>query len=239
MEPEKIELNYTPAKEPESNIIPTQGNSVVPQGDLRSINYAKGASGWKISANGDISATSLDIQRGGDITLSQDLDEQAEIIFYDDDSSTVKYKIYGELNNGPLILETLSAEGKIQISDNLIAVIANDEITLTASEIFMAGAVKPNSDNTKTLGTAGLRWSDVRSVLINGADIGLANGWKIREYPATKEDLGKSDEWFKKNANLGLQILDEEENLIAVIHKNGFIYCNGIKPLKDLNKQHE
>ncbi len=53
MEPEKLELNYIP-DEPTTNIGFTQGNSIMPTGALQSINYAKGTSGWKIGANGDV-----------------------------------------------------------------------------------------------------------------------------------------------------------------------------------------
>lgn len=95
--------------------------------------------------------------------------------------------------------------------------------------------IYPASDNKMSLGLNANRWADVRSVLINGADIGLANDWKLREYPAKKEDIGKPDEWFKKNANMGIQILDDKENLIAVIHKDGYIYCKGFKKLEELN----
>ena len=98
-------------------------------------------------------------------------------------------------------------------------------------------SIIPSSDNAITLGTTSpgnLRWADIRSVLINGSDIGFSSGWKIREWPAKKTDIGKPDAWFRENANLGLQILDEEEKLIIVIHKNGNIYCNEVKSLSDL-----
>jgi hypothetical protein len=44
--------------------------------------------------------------------------------------------------------------------------------------IFDANAINPGADNTYRLGTSpGGRWSDVRSVLINGADYGFQNGY--------------------------------------------------------------
>jgi hypothetical protein len=92
----------------------------------------------------------------------------------------------------------------------------------------------PSADNAVTCGSAGQRWSDLRSVKINGADIGLANGWKLREYPATKDDISKPDEWMKIHANQGIQVLDDDENVVAVIHKDGYIYCNGVRPLNNL-----
>lgn len=107
--------------------------------------------------------------------------------------------------------------------------IATEGITLNSVE-----EVYPNSDNAITLGTASFRWADVRSVLINGADIGFANGYKFREYPLSAENVSKPDEWMKEHANQGVQLLDENDNLIAVFHKNGNIYGN-IKPLSELN----
>lgn len=41
--------------------------------------------------------------------------------------------------------------------------------------------VVPDADNDTTLGTTSLRWSDVRAVLINGADYGLDNLWRMTE----------------------------------------------------------
>lgn len=102
---------------------------------------------------------------------------------------------------------------------------------------FEETVVRPDVDNNVTNGTASKRWSDLRSVLINGADIALENGWRFREWPCRKEDIGKPGEWFKKNANMGVQILDDEENLMAVIHKSGYIYCRGILPLDELELQ--
>ena len=95
--------------------------------------------------------------------------------------------------------------------------------------------VLPSIDNSYDLGSSSRRWADLKSVRINGADIGLENGWKFREWPCTKEDVQKrKPKWFKKHANLGIQVLDDQEKLIAVIHKDGYIYCKGIKPLEDL-----
>jgi len=95
--------------------------------------------------------------------------------------------------------------------------------------------IVPSTNNARALGTSSLKWSDVQAVLIQGADIGLANGWKFREYPCTAEDVQTQDhEWFRENSNLGIQIRDEDEQLIAVIHKDGYIYCKGVKTLEEL-----
>lgn len=98
---------------------------------------------------------------------------------------------------------------------------------------------KPYSDDTYNCGTSFNRWADVRSVLINGSDIGFENDWKFREYPASNEDIGKKGEWFKENANKGIQLIDNEGNVIAVFHKNGTLYCDDIKPLSELSEDLE
>jgi len=105
---------------------------------------------------------------------------------------------------------------------------------------FNETAFEPLTDNAVSLGSVGganRRWSDVRSVLINGADIGFQNGWKFREYPLKKKDVAKSPKWMKKYANQGIQLLDDKENVIAIFHRNGNIYCKGIKPLIKLKKR--
>lgn len=104
---------------------------------------------------------------------------------------------------------------------------------------ILSGDVYPDTDNSYDLGRddgiATQRWADVRSVLINGADIGFANGWKFREYPLKPQDVTKPSAWMKENANLGIQLLDDQDNLIAVFHRNGTLYCNDIKKLNELN----
>lgn len=58
------------------------------------------------------------------------------------------------------------------------------DVSATLTErmrINNAGTVTPGADNAQSLGTASLRWSDLRSVLINGSDYGLANGWRMVE----------------------------------------------------------
>lgn len=95
--------------------------------------------------------------------------------------------------------------------------------------------VLPSTDNSRDLGSSGLRWADLRSVLINGADIGLENDWKFREYPCTAEDVQEQKPaWFKAHANEGIQIVNDLEELVAVIHRDGYIYCKGFRPLEEL-----
>ena len=93
----------------------------------------------------------------------------------------------------------------------------------------------PDSDDGLSCGLAGNRWSDLRSVLINGADYCFANGYILREYPCTKEDVHtKSENWMKENANKGIQIINDKDEMICVISRDGTIYAKEFKSLKDL-----
>lgn len=96
--------------------------------------------------------------------------------------------------------------------------------------------IRPAADNTHTNGTAALRWSDLRSVLINGADYGFMNGWFIREYPATFKDIQEqNEEWFKDNANVGLQFVNDAGDLVMVLGRDGTVYAKEFKSLSDLD----
>ncbi len=96
--------------------------------------------------------------------------------------------------------------------------------------------VFPDGHNTRQLGATNAKWSDVQSVLIQGADVGFANGWKFREFPLSAKDVARPNDWMKKHANEGVQLLDDQDNLIAVFHRNGYLYTAGTRPLETLPK---
>jgi len=103
--------------------------------------------------------------------------------------------------------------------------------------VSVVGGIRATVDNSVPCGVAGTRWSDVRSVLINGADYGFANGWFIREYPATFKDIQTQDsKWFRKNANQGLQIVNDRGQLVMVIGEDGTLYTKELKTLNDLDE---
>ena len=94
----------------------------------------------------------------------------------------------------------------------------------------------PTADNTITHGKVGQRWSDLRSVLINGADYGFANGWYLREYPATFKDIQTQDEdWMKENTNQGIQLVNDIGEVVVVFGRDGTIYANSFKSLDELD----
>ena len=83
----------------------------------------------------------------------------------------------------------------------------------------------PFSDNAVSLGIAGKRYTTVWSVALNTGDINFANDWKITEYPLGIE---------RGDARDGLAFLDDTGSLMAVLHKNGYLYCRGVKRLEEL-----
>jgi hypothetical protein len=143
-----------------------------------------------------------------------------------------------EIQNSTGGLLTIGSAGQLTLDSYALGtgdidIISGGDIWLH-SHSATPSVLPAGNSGTITLGNSVKKWADVQSVLINGSDICLSNGWKLREYPASKEDLGKSNEWFKEHANKGIQILDDDERLIAVIHKDGYIYCKGTKSLEEL-----
>lgn len=97
-------------------------------------------------------------------------------------------------------------------------------ISATGQVLFTDGTIEPVTDNDVALGTVSKKWSDVKSYLINGSDYGFANGYILREWPCTKDDVySKSDEWMKANANLGIQVINDIGEVVAIIGRDGTI----------------
>jgi len=111
---------------------------------------------------------------------------------------------------------------------------SGDDLVINAQ---IASDIIPDANDTYNLGSSGLKWADVFAVLVQSADFVFASNWKLREWPATKEDIHSQEHsWFKENANLGIQIVDDDEHLVAVIHKDGHIYCKGVRSMEELPK---
>lgn len=128
-----------------------------------------------------------------------------------------------------------------ETAGRVLLILAND----ANIELGTTADVIPSLDNTSSLGVALFRWADVRSVLVNGADIGFHNGWRFRELGVTEVDLGyerapkgmkrafdaqgkpkkaQPADWFL-DKNQGLVLMDDDNNVITVFHKNGKIYA--------------
>jgi hypothetical protein len=183
--------------------------------------------GKDIVAAGDVALDSLTKDAAGDIAVNDNFDmnsnsilECAQITPVSNNSGTVgtaalTYNTGYILN---MVCGSLTA-------DNGTSIVVDDHLD-------------PNADNSFRLGHNGgnaARWSNISAVLTDFGDIGFHNKWKFREWPATQEDVQtRSPQWMKLNANQGIQIVNEEEELVAVIHRDGYIYCKGVRPLEEL-----
>ena len=215
------------------SIVETPDGAVLKTGEFKSPNYVRGKGGWKVNSDGNAEFSIITIESGDNkIQIdNNDVDFGNSIIYTIDGNPTTILSDSG-ITFLPATAGSTGATLQAGGSNNLA--IAMDEAFVYE---FKSTEFVPSVDNAITCGSVtgtNQRWSDVRSVLINGADIGFENGWKFREWPAKKEDVGKPPEWMRENANLGIQLLDENENWIAVFHKDGNIYCNGFKPLSEL-----
>ena len=234
----EFKQKYLPEVKPNplSNLEQTGGEVVLKQGDFNSPNYRKGETGWKLNSRGGVEFSgglemgkSFIINRRAGTVTPNNVDDVFEIFpQLPAPTGGNNYIFIGRKGNA----STSNTYRVILNAENFIEFDVNGGSVMTVNN----SDITPTVDNVISNGTASLRWADVRSVLINGADIGFENGWKFREWPAKKEDVGKPVEWMKENANLGIQLLDDDENLIAVFHKNGTLYTNDIKPLSELNK---
>ena len=83
----------------------------------------------------------------------------------------------------------------------------------------------PTTDNSRDLGISGRRWANIWATTTHFGDVGFANDWKITEYPLNIDH---------KDAIDGLAFLDNSGNLMGVLHKNGYLYCKGIRRLEEL-----
>jgi len=90
------------------------------------------------------------------------------------------------------------------------------------SNVFVHKNFFPSSDNALTCGGTSFRWSDLRTVLINGtADVCFENKWTLTEHYM----IGIKEP--------GIAILDENNNLQMFIGKK-YLYTNKLKDIREL-----
>jgi hypothetical protein len=105
----------------------------------------------------------------------------------------------------------------------------------TGLEVVVGSNFQPVNDNSEDLGHSSYRWADVKAVLVQGSDIGFANGWILRELGATAEDIGNPNEWFRENCPDGVKLLNQAGEAVAVFHRNGNLYVAGdVLPISEL-----
>ncbi len=179
----------------------------------------------------------------GDPKISFQLSGAEKIGCYIDDSDSDMFKF--DDAGGTRLLVRTDSTGGISVGDGSAAmpgitflgstskqtgfykISGSDQIGVgifgTGQIKFTDGTIEPITDNDVSIGTASKKWSDVRSYLINGADIGFANGWVLREWPCAPEEIYSSDEWMKAHANKGIQVINDAKEVVAIIERDGTI----------------
>lgn len=80
---------------------------------------------------------------------------------------------------------------------------------ITSTGILQAGSIVPSSNNSFDIGSTTSKIKTIHAVNTNFGDIGFQNGWTITE----TEKVGVKEK--------GLAILDDKDNLVCVIGKDG------------------
>lgn len=176
----------------------------------------------------------IKFQLSGSTKLTGYLDGTDSNFFKFDDAGGTRLMIRSDstggisIANGSATMPGITFLGSTSKQTGFYKISAEDSIGVgifgTGTVKFTATSIEPLADNTIILGQSGQRWSDVRSVKINGADIGFANGWILREYPCEPNDIfEKSDAWMRTNANQGIQVINDNSEIVAVIGRDGTI----------------
>jgi len=77
----------------------------------------------------------------------------------------------------------------------------------------------PYQNNTINLGSASLKYADVQSVLIQGADFCFANGWRLTEPDRVYSDA---------DPKAGIYLMDEDWNPQYFFSNDGTLFCKGV-----------
>ena len=92
----------------------------------------------------------------------------------------------------------------------------------SSQDILMTGRVDtsvfPKTDNLRALGSASLRWSDVRSVLINGADFCFENGYRLTE---------ANHVWTEAPPN-SVVLMNQNWKPVAAFDERGNVFIGGV-----------
>lgn len=110
------------------------------------------------------------------------------------------------------------------IADADIVLSAPDiEIGFTSSQdVIITGRIDsnilPKTDNARTLGDASHRWSDIRAVLINGADVCFENGFRFTEANHVWEDAPANS----------IVLMNDSWKPVAAFDKDGNIFIAGV-----------
>ena len=128
------------------------------------------------------------------------------------------------------LFQVRDGSNNLNIGLNAPASTSTQDIFITAGrDVYFANSntttrrVLPGTDNAISLGLSANRWSDVRSVLINGADYGFEHHWYLTE----NYKIGIKEE--------GIAVLNSKNDLVLFIgEKNLYVRGGDMKNVDDL-----
>lgn len=112
--------------------------------------------------------------------------------------------------------------GSIDFKTTALSIASGGSVVFsrTGADCLVYNNFRPNTDNSKTCGSSNERWSDVRTVLLNGSDIVFENNWTLTEH------------YMVGIKEKGIAMLNEENELQMFMGENNFY----TKPLKDIKE---
>jgi hypothetical protein len=168
---------------------------------------------------------------GGDIIMRASGSNFNYITFQNGSSQNRGYLNYNATSNFMFLTSTggagiaIDAASDAQIIAAASVILSAPDVQLGLSsnqDILMTGrvdtAVLPKTDNLRALGSASLRWSDVRAVLINGADFCFENQWRLTE---------ANHVWTDAPPN-AVALMNQEWKPMAVFDERGNIFLAGV-----------
>ena len=119
-------------------------------------------------------------------------------------------------NNGNVQIITGSTLTAVSSGSSLV--MATNILMTPDTVVAVDGNLRSASDNMDSCGLAGFRWSDVRSVLINGADFCFENGFRITEPNHIYSDGDPSE---------GIYFMNDLWQPIALLTRDGHMFLAG------------
>lgn len=175
---------------------------------------------------------------GGDIIMKSTTSDTSFLQFQTSSGSARGTILYRPSDNeftvranggANLILDTqvgIGGDVRIESADAVLIqtgtgcnITMGSNMTLTPDTVVVVdGNLRSASDNVDSLGTASLRWADVRSVLINGADFCFENGFRMTE---------PNHVYLDGVASEGVYFMNEDWEPIALLTRQGNLLITG------------
>ena len=162
------------------------------------------------------------LRNGADIIMRASASGETSFLSFRTSSDSSRGNIsYSVTDNEFRVRSVFGAQLKLyKLSGvNEFGISIGNNITLTPETVTVsAGNFRADTDNTRNLGTASIRWADVRSVLINGADFCFENGFRLTEPNHIYSDGDPSE---------GIYFMNDLWQPIALLTRDGHLFLSG------------